>query len=62
MSRPRVLLADDHRIVAVGLEALLAAGRAGVSIDLIVRGACILPPGTGAARCSMACWLWTPKL
>jgi DNA-binding NarL/FixJ family response regulator len=25
MSRPRVLLADDHRIVAVGLEALLAA-------------------------------------
>lgn len=25
MSRPRVLLADDHRIVAVGLEALLAS-------------------------------------
>lgn len=25
MSRPRVLLADDHRIVVVGLEALLAA-------------------------------------
>ncbi len=27
------------------IEALLAAGQAGASIDLIVRGACILPPG-----------------
>ena len=25
MTRPRVLLADDHRIVVAGLEALLAA-------------------------------------
>jgi polyphosphate kinase len=30
---------------AVCLPALIEAGRAGVKIDLIVRGACILPPG-----------------
>ena len=46
MTRPRVLLADDHRIVVAGLEALLAAdyelvGRAqdGRSLLVLARGA-----------------------
>ena len=43
MTKPRVLLADDHRIVAAGLEALLApdyelAGRAGLECAPRVRG------------------------
>ena len=31
------------------IEALVAAGRAGAEIDLIVRGACMLPPGIAGA-------------
>ena len=35
MTRPRVLLADDHRIVAAGLQALLSADyeRVGLAPD-----------------------------
>jgi polyphosphate kinase len=43
------------------IEALIAAGQAGADIDLVVRGACMLPPGvparpsaSGSARSSAA--------
>jgi polyphosphate kinase len=39
-------VAKDNALTDPGLiHALLAAGQAGASIDLIVRGACMLPPG-----------------
>ena len=44
--RPARIVAKFNALTEPGLiEALLAAGRAGVRIDLVVRGACLLPPG-----------------
>jgi polyphosphate kinase len=44
--RPARIVAKLNALTDPGLiHALLAAGRAGASIDLIVRGACMLPPG-----------------
>ena len=44
--RPARIVVKINALTDPGLiQALLRAGQAGVSIDLIVRGACILPPG-----------------
>jgi polyphosphate kinase len=48
--RPARIVAKFNALTEPGLiEALLAAGRAGVRIDLVVRGACLLPPGLPGA-------------
>jgi len=44
--RPARIVAKMNALTEVGLvRALVAAGQAGASIDLVVRGACTLPPG-----------------
>jgi polyphosphate kinase len=44
--RPARVVVKVNALTDPGLiEALVAAGQAGASIDLIVRGACMLPPG-----------------
>jgi polyphosphate kinase len=43
--QPRIVLKLNALTDPALIEALRAAGRAGVSIDLIVRGACLLAPG-----------------
>lgn len=44
--RPARIAAKFNALTDIGLiEALLAAGRAGAQIDLVVRGACMLRPG-----------------
>ncbi len=39
-------------------RALIEAGQAGAQIDLIVRGACILPPGVPGRRTTSGCARW----
>jgi polyphosphate kinase len=44
--RPARIVAKLNALTDPGLiHALIEAGRAGVAIDLVVRGACMLPPG-----------------
>jgi polyphosphate kinase len=46
VGRPARIVLKVNALTDVPLiEALVAAGQAGASIDLIVRGACVLPPG-----------------
>lgn len=48
--RPARIVAKINALTDVPLiEALVAAGQAGADIDLIVRGACMLPPGIAGA-------------
>ena len=41
----RIVLKMNALTDAALIEALIAAGRAGARIDLVIRGACLLPPG-----------------
>jgi polyphosphate kinase len=44
--QPARIVAKLNSLTDPGLiHALIEAGRAGASIDLVVRGACMLPPG-----------------
>ncbi len=45
----RIVLKMNALTDAALIEALVAAGRAGARIDLVIRGACLLPPGLAGA-------------